>query len=1692
MSFTRVAVLNRGDAALRFLRTARELAEGEGPVLQVVAVFTDPDANAPFVRLADDAISLGAALQSTAAGSLAPAYCMHDLVIDKLLDAKIEAVWPGWGFVSEDDLFVDRLTEAGIAFIGPPAAAMRRLGEKVQAKHLAAQCGVPLAPWVALDLSADPKSWVEAVQVVGLPVMIKAANGGGGRGIRRVDSLEQVMTAVQSVRAEAEAAFGPGAVFAEQCIQSARHVEVQFLVGADGTADTFGIRDCSIQRRHQKLIEETPSPVLSAVEEDRLTASTARLAEAAGYRGVGTAEFLFDPVSRLTTFCEVNARLQVEHTVTEMVWGVDLVRAQIQIALGSAHERSAGPQGWAIEARVVAEDAERGFAPAPGRVLVHRPAAGPNVRVDAGIRAGSDIPVEFDSMIAKVLAWGPTRDRAFATLTRAVREYEVLIEDGATNRGVLLDLLGRPEVRNATATTTWLESVDDLGVEGRQAGTVVALAVAAIELARQDRSLRIAQFFINARSGVPAADGMATRPVEVELSLRDASVVLAVCHMGGTRWLVGPRGQQIQILLEQLDATAAVVHLGGQTLRVLVHRGSSGVNVDVDGTLHRVQETEMGMVRAAGPALVVEISVQVGDHVTAGQRIGTLESMKTEAPLLAEVAGEVERILVPAGTQVIAGESILVLRPTLRDLGSDGSALGLPNTTDSAVSTAPWPANDQSEVERVEAVIDAVLLGFEADAKEVADVIAELDALARQTDPEEALMDCSGLVSRLTTFARIEALFERNLLLLDDHSAAISAEVAFHDLCSRFQDHRGEILVELVPLLAEALACYGLSLDSSQEELAGALWRIAGTRARLGERKRLMIAVVRAVASSVRNHALDGTEFLAALTQVERVATASMATLVDAAVLVRAELGAAQSSAHSVDPSSMNPLSLAGLERYQNVVVTVLDAVVTPAGRSVVASVVSQTDSQDQRIVLSIDLLAAPQDLSAVTEEQILPFAELFTAGVGLLRTRRERISVAGQQDGWWAALHLVLRGTSSGNPAAMLGLAKRFEAGTRGLALQEFTVALVPQVHSTPKDLSVTEEQELLLSDEWVSPTAQQEDVLLEFSMRRRSHARLEVEASDAMLAARPRSALDRRALTARRMGVIDPWELVGLLEGRLWGGDLPHPSLAEGRFIEHDLAELDAEVLDQEVDHLVPALRPPAEHLCSVIVGLVANPLPGRTDWAERVLIMGDPLAGMGSLGEAECRRILAALHLAEQRGLRVEWVTLSSGARIAWDSGTENLDWTAAVLRRIVEFTTAGGEIDVIVSGVNVGAQSYWNAEATMLMHTRGVLIMVPTASMVLTGKRALEFSGSVGAQDEVGIGGHDRIMGPNGQSQYRADDLAGAYAILMEHHALTLAVKTDAAAPILSSADPVDRDICAAPYLDGEEDFACIGDIFDPTMNPGRKRPFAVRAVMSAVADSDAARLERWRTMADADGAVVWETRIGGHPVAMIGIESRPRERTEPGPIDGPTQWAGGTLYPASSKKVARALRAASGNRSAVILANLSGFDGSPESLRRLQLEYGAEIARAVVEFKGRIVFVVIGRYHGGAYVVFSKRLNTQLTAFAIEGSYASVIGGAPAAAVVLTRDVRNRVAEDEELLSARSALDAAGDITPDHRLRLVEALETARLGAVARARSSVAADFDAVHTVERAVKVGSLDAVISAAELRPEIVAALSG
>jgi acetyl-CoA carboxylase carboxyltransferase component len=571
------------------------------------------------------------------------------------------------------------------------------------------------------------------------------------------------------------------------------------------------------------------------------------------------------------------------------------------------------------------------------------------------------------------------------------------------------------------------------------------------------------------------------------------------------------------------------------------------------------------------------------------------------------------------------------------------------------------------------------------------------------------------------------------------------------------------------------------------------------------------------------------------------------------------------------------------------------------------------------------------------------------------------------------------------------------------------------------------------------------------------------------------PATEYERRVAAARSRNLVYPFEIVRLFTAppesqRSRVGAPAGP----GHFLEHDLVE----------SHLEPVGRPPGGNTCGVVVGVVTTPTEKYPEGMRRVLILGDPTFGMGALAKPECDRIVAAIDLAERDELPVEWVALSSGARIAMDTGTENLDATARVVRRIVTFTDAGGEINLILTGVNVGAQSYFDALSTMGLDSRGILIMLSNASMVLTGRAALEVSGGVAAEDEVGIGGYERIMGPSGQAHHQARDLADAYAILLDHYAHTYRAPGEPRPRPFRTRDPRDRDVTESGYR-GDDGFNTVGDIFSSETNAERKRPFEMRGLMRALVDQDAGSLEHWRDWAGAETAIVWDAHLGGHAIALIGIESRPLPRTGSVPNDGPEAWTAGTLFPLSSKKVARAINAASGNRPVLVLANLSGFDGSPESMRRGILEYGAEIARAVVRFEGRLLFTVVSRYHGGAYVVFSRELNDDMRVGAIEGSFASVIGGPAAALVVFAREVRARANADARVEAARARIEEATDpaLRAARRARFEQVFQKVRL----EKQAELASEFDSIHTVERAREVGSLEAILDPRELRPRLI-----
>ena len=438
-AFQRVAIVNRGEPAMRLVNAVREWnAEGR-PALRVIAVYTAADRHATFVREADEAVLIGPA-DADAAFAGSP-YLDYAELERALRACRADAVWPGSGFVSEKADFAELCERLGIIFIGPSAEVMRRLGDKIESKLLAEQAGVPVAPWSGGPV-ADVAAARAAAESIGYPLMVKATAGGGGRGIRLVSSASDLDEAFERASSEASKTAGDATVFLERAIRGGRHVEVQVVADAAGAVWTLGVRDCSVQRRNQKVIEESASTVLDAEQEKRLRAHAADLVRAAGYVNAGTVEFLYEPSQRLLSFLEVNTRLQVEHPVTEAVTGVDIVKLQLHIAAGGmlAEVGPAEPpaRGHAIEARLTAEDPERDFAPAPGLIEHLALPAGPGIRVDTGVAAGDVIPPQFDSMIAKVIAWGRDRGEARARLSRALRQTSAVIRGGTTSKASCL------------------------------------------------------------------------------------------------------------------------------------------------------------------------------------------------------------------------------------------------------------------------------------------------------------------------------------------------------------------------------------------------------------------------------------------------------------------------------------------------------------------------------------------------------------------------------------------------------------------------------------------------------------------------------------------------------------------------------------------------------------------------------------------------------------------------------------------------------------------------------------------------------------------------------------------------------------------------------------------------------------------------------------------------------------------------------------------------------------------------------------------------------------------------------------------------------------------------------------------------------------------------------------------------------
>jgi acetyl-CoA/propionyl-CoA carboxylase biotin carboxyl carrier protein len=586
---SKILIANRGEIAVRVIRACQELG------IQTVAVYSELDRDALHVRIADEAFALGG---ETAADS----YLNTEKILDVIEQSGADGVHPGYGFFSENTDFARAITERGVAFIGPPPEAIEVMGDKVSSRIAAQEAGVEGVPGTTEFLSSGDEV-VAFGEEFGWPVAIKAAYGGGGRGMRVVNSAAEAHSALESAQSEALKGFGRDECYVERYLTKPRHVEMQIIGDTHGNVVWIGERDCSAQRRHQKLIEESPAPAFPAETRQAMGEAAVKVAKACGYYNAGTVEFLFQDGE--FWFLEMNTRLQVEHPVTELVSGIDLVREQIRVASGeelSFTQDEIDLRGWAIEVRVNAEDPAGGrFLPSPGRITELFVPQGFGIRWDGGYTAGDEVSQFYDNLVGKLIVWGSDRDTAIARMIRAVREFR--IEGIKTTLPADLAILEHADFRNAEHSTKWVEDVLDLsGIGGEPVPA-------------------------------PAADGEEPE----EKVRRDVDV-----EVNGKRFSVPP--------WVPASAAAPVAAAGGATAprprrkagAAAVAAGSGSVTVPMQGT-------------------IVKVTVAVGDEVTNGQTVCLLEAMKMENAITADKDGKVSEIRVEAGQAVTAGDIVLVI-----------------------------------------------------------------------------------------------------------------------------------------------------------------------------------------------------------------------------------------------------------------------------------------------------------------------------------------------------------------------------------------------------------------------------------------------------------------------------------------------------------------------------------------------------------------------------------------------------------------------------------------------------------------------------------------------------------------------------------------------------------------------------------------------------------------------------------------------------------------------------------------------------------------------------------------------------------------------------------------------------------------------------------------------------------------------
>jgi propionyl-CoA carboxylase alpha chain len=657
--FNKLLIANRGEIACRIIRSCRKLGIG------TVAVYSDADADALHVRMADERVHLG---PSPAAQS----YLLADRIVATCRQTGAEAVHPGYGFLSERAAFAKALDDAGITFVGPPVRSIEAMGDKIESKRLARAAGVSTVPGT-LDAVAEPGVALEVARGIGYPVMVKASAGGGGKGMRIAHDDQELLDGLERARSEAQSSFGDDRVFIEKYVVEPRHIEIQLLGDRHGNLVYLGERECSIQRRHQKVIEEAPSPFLDEATRRAMGEQAVALGQAVGYHSAGTVEFIVDR-DRNFYFLEMNTRLQVEHPVTELITGLDLVELMIRVAAGEAlplRQSDVRLDGWAIEARVYAEDPRRGFLPSTGRLVRYHQPVGQGVRIDSGIAEGGEVSMFYDPMIAKLCAHAPDRQTATARLSRALDGF--LIRGLSHNIPFLTAVLATPRFAEGRLTTNFIAEEFGDRFQGRELDkcqrrdlAAVAVAMRVREAARDaeiDGRMRTWRY----RPVTAWSVQLGTELIEADVEFHGAEGLTVTVfdhklHIA-LEWQPGQALAKATIdgrfLVAQVDPALEgyVLSHGGAELRVLL-RTRKAAEYAARMPLKTPPDTSR-LVRSPMPGLIVRVAVSPGDEVKLGQELCVLEAMKMENVLRAERDGIVAEVRMgPKDT--VAADQVLV------------------------------------------------------------------------------------------------------------------------------------------------------------------------------------------------------------------------------------------------------------------------------------------------------------------------------------------------------------------------------------------------------------------------------------------------------------------------------------------------------------------------------------------------------------------------------------------------------------------------------------------------------------------------------------------------------------------------------------------------------------------------------------------------------------------------------------------------------------------------------------------------------------------------------------------------------------------------------------------------------------------------------------------------------------------------